>query len=378
MSVFMRRLSEISSMKTGKLNSNAAEPNGIFPFFTCAQETYRINKAAFNTEAVLLGGNNANGVFPLKYYKGEFNAYQRTYIIESLDNEMLNTRFLYYALRPSLLQFQAASIGAATQYLTKPILDNFKINVPDVSIQNKVVDILSAYDDLIKNNKRRIELLEESARQLYKEWFVRFRFPGHEHVNIIDGVPEGWNALELGSVVDVVKDTVQPVSLPEGTPYIGLEHFPRRSFTLNGWEGAEKVTSTKYAFKTGDILFGKIRPYFHKVGFTLIDGITSSDAIVLRPKFEKHYSIILSEVSSDQFIALASKTVREGSKMPRADWNVLKKSIILEPPENILDVFNMQITSIVEQCKLLSLQMANLANARDLLLPKLMNGEVAV
>ena len=89
MSITTRKLADISSMKTGKLNSNAAVPNGIFPFFTCAQETYRINKAAFKTEAVLLGGNNANGVFPLKYYNGEFNAYQRTYIIETLDRNVL-------------------------------------------------------------------------------------------------------------------------------------------------------------------------------------------------------------------------------------------------------------------------------------------------
>ena len=201
MSIMTWKLADISTMQTGKLNSNAAEPNGIFPFFTCARETYRINKAAFNTEAVLLGGNNANGVFPLKYYKGKFNAYQRTYIIETLDSNVLDTHYLYYALQPALSRFQAASIGAATQYLTKSILDNFKIGVPDLDVQKRIVYLLAAYDDLIENNRRRIALLEEAARLLYREWFIHFRFPGHEHVRIIDGLPEGWKRSVPGGVI---------------------------------------------------------------------------------------------------------------------------------------------------------------------------------
>ena len=204
MSITMRKLADISSMQTGKLNSNAAVPNGISPFFTCAQETCRINKAAFNTEAVLLGGNNANGVFPLKYYNGEFNAYQRTYIIETLDRNVLDTRYLFYALQPALSTFQAASIGAATQYLTKSILDNFKIGVPDLDVQKRIVNLLSSYDDLIENNRRRIRLLEQAARLLYKEWFVHLRFPGHEHVKIKDGVPKGWTSGVIGDLGEIV------------------------------------------------------------------------------------------------------------------------------------------------------------------------------
>ena len=85
------KLSEVASLRTGKLDSNAAVANGEYPFFTCAQETYRIDNYAFDTEAVLLGGNNAEGIFPLKYYNGKFNAYQRTYVIESRDKSILST-----------------------------------------------------------------------------------------------------------------------------------------------------------------------------------------------------------------------------------------------------------------------------------------------
>ena len=96
------RLADIVRMRTGKLDSNAAVEGGEYPFFTCSQQTLKVDKPAYDTEAVLLGGNNAAGVFPLKYYQGEFNAYQRTYIIETLDTNILNTRYLYYALRPAL------------------------------------------------------------------------------------------------------------------------------------------------------------------------------------------------------------------------------------------------------------------------------------
>lgn len=144
----LRRLEEICSLKTGKLDSNAAVPNGEFQFFTCAQETYRIDKAAFNTEAVLLGGNNAAGVYPLKYYNGEFNAYQRTYVIESLDKESLSIRFLYFSLSQALSHFQSASIGAATQYLTKSLLNNFQVALPPIATQQAIVNVLSTYDDL--------------------------------------------------------------------------------------------------------------------------------------------------------------------------------------------------------------------------------------
>ena len=378
MSWEMVRLAEIASMKTGKLDSNAAIPDGEYPFFTCSQQTLRINEPAFDTEAVLLGGNNAAGIFPLKYYKGQFNAYQRTYVIESINSDVLNIRYLYYALRPALSYFQSASIGAATQYLTKGILDNFRVALPSISEQDRIASILSAYDDLIENNRRRIQLLEQAARLLYREWFVRLRFPGHEHVKIKDGVPEGWERKNLGDLCREVRELVKPDAVDFDTPYIGLENIPRRSISLNEWGRADQVTSSKHIFREGDILFGKIRPYFHKVGVTFIDGITSSDAIVIRPSDPTLHSLILMTVSSDPFVAVTAQTMREGSKMPRADWKQMQAYPIMLPPYRILSGFEAIIRSIVDQLKTLVFTNRKLSKARDLLLPRLMNGEIAV
>ena len=116
--------------------------------------------------------------------------------------------------------------------------------LPPIDVQRRIADILSTYDDLIENNRRRIALLEEAARQLYREWFVRLRFPGHEHSAISNGVPDGWERKVLGELCEEIRDSVSPGTLEPDTPYIGLEHMPRRSIALSEWGTAEDVTSS--------------------------------------------------------------------------------------------------------------------------------------
>ena len=138
------------------------------------------------------------------------------------------------------------------------------------------------------------------------------------------------------------------------------------------------MKSGKTRFSEGDIIFSKIRPYFHKVGFAIQSGLASSDAIVWRVKQGSDWPQVVCATSSDHFVAVASKTVREGSKMPRADEKVLMEYLVPKPPEGLLSFFNNSILSITHQCKSLALQNRSLAEARDLLLPRLMNGTIAV
>ncbi|MBL6986395.1 MAG: restriction endonuclease subunit S, partial [Methylobacter sp.] len=296
------------------------------------------------------------------------------------DPEKADARFIKYLFDAQLkLSYKQFTQGAAQDNLSQGKLLSLKFLVPeDVKEQKRIADYIAIYDDLIANNRRRIQLLEDSARLLYQEWFVHLRFPGHEHVKIDDGVPEGWDKVPISQICIDIKDVVKPEDTEGNTPYIGLEHIPRRSITLNAWETAEKVTSNKYRFKSGDIIFGKIRPYFHKIGFALCDGITSSDAIVIRPTAEKYYFLSLMYLSSDYFISLASKTVKEGSKMPRADWGYLLTTKVVLPPEPLLSIFDEQISKITAQLKILAIQNQALEKARDLLLPRLMNGTISV
>ena len=294
--------------------------------------------------------------------------------------EKLRSKFLFYylGLRQSVEWLERNAVGTTMLNLNTKILGGLKVPILPPESQDKIVDILSAYDDLIENNRRRIQLLEQAARLLYKEWFVHLRFPGHEHTKIIDGVPEGWVKKVLGDVCLEVRETVSPSALEGNTPYIGLEHMPRRSITLCEWGQTEQVTSSKHRFREGEILFGKIRPYFHKVGIALTDGVASSDAIIIRPANPHLLALVLMTTSSDGFVAVTAQQMKEGSKMPRADWKQMQQYPVPLPPDGLLSAFNDFIDSILNHLKTLAFANKRLSAARDLLLPKLMNGEVAV
>ena len=213
---------------------------------------------------------------------------------------------------------------------------------------------------------------------LHREWFVHLRFPGHEHTPIVGGEPQGWGRKVLGELCNEVRDMVLPEALEPDTPYIGLEHMPRRSISLNEWGNAGQVTSSKSRFKAGEIIFGKIRPYFHKVGVAFVDGVASSDAIVVRPLDETLHAFVLMTMSSDQFVAVTAQQMKEGSKMPRADWKQMKLYPTPLPPTGLLSHFESVIQPTIEQLKTLSFANQKLRAARDHLLPRLMNGELTV
>ncbi len=369
-------------MKTGKLDSNAAVPDGEFPFFTCAQETYRINIAAYDTEAVLLGGNNAAGIFPLKYYNGPFNAYQRTYILESLDSSKLSTRFLYYALKPALSLFQSASIGAATQYLTKPILENFQISLPSIESQNKIVSILSVYDDLIENNRRRIQLLEEAARLLYQEWFVRLRFPGHEHAKIVDGVPEGWNSVKFPTIVEI--NPITKVDHGSKIRYIPMSALNEGLMIIKHEDIEVREKPTNVRFKNYDVLFARITPCLEngKTSFVYyLDNnevaCGSTEFIVFRGKMVSPFFVYCLSRTHD-FRENAIKSMIGSSGRQRVQNSCFSEYSIMLAPQKILDLFDSTIKPIFKQIEILDRENQNLVKARDLLLPRLMNGVIPV
>lgn len=296
-------------------------------------------------------------------------------------NDEVVPRFISYAfLTQTHQQWMLAQAGnkATMASLNHDIIRRIQIRLPMPIVQNAIVKVLSTYDELIDNNGRRILLLEESARQVHSEWFVRLRFPGREHARVKGRTPDGWRPTALGDLCEEIRESVSPEAMEPDTPYIGLEHIPRRSISLSEWGSVEEVTSNKHRYREGDILFGKIRPYFHKVGIAFTDGVASSDAIVIRPKDAKLLPLVLMTASSDPFVATTSQTMREGSKMPRADWKQMQAYPAPTPPDGLLQSFNDFINPILAQLKTLALMNRRLKTARDLLLPKLMSGEVAV
>ena len=271
--------------------------------------------------------------------------------------------------------------GAAQPKLSQANLRLIKIPIPPLQLQRKIGAILSTYDDLIENNNLRISILEEITRRIYHEWFVEFRYPGYDGVPTVDSawgrIPEGWTWKELRELAVECRDAIDPDTLPPETPYVGLEQMPERSIALAEWGRAGDAGSRKYRFNAGDVLFGKIRPYFHKVVVPPVAGICSTDAIVIRQRAPEFSSLVLAVVSSDAFVQQAVQT-SQGTKMPRANWAVLERYPVPVPPPQLHQLFQNLVGDAVALVERLVLSTRALKECRDLLLPRLISDEIDV
>ncbi len=287
--------------------------------------------------------------------------------------------FVYHLLTTLRDKLKANAGGAATPIINKSAFSEIEVSVPPLPAQRRIAGILSAYDDLIENSQRRIRVLETMARTLYREWFVHFRFPGHEDhprvVSAVGEIPAGWEVRRLGDIAENMRRNVPKGELDQPQPYVGLEHIPRRSLALDDWEMTTELGSNKLEFRKGEVLFGKIRPYFHKVSIAPFDGLCSADTIVIRSRRPEHYAIVVACVSSDAFVAEASATAN-GAKMPRANWDVLEKFQVVIPTSGVAKKFSALFTDIIAQQQTLIFQIQTLRRTRDLLLPRLLAGQV--
>jgi type I restriction enzyme S subunit len=285
--------------------------------------------------------------------------------------------FVYHLLTTLRDELKSNAGGAATPIINKTAFSEIKVSVPPLAAQRRIAGILSAYDELIENSQRRIKILEAMARGLYREWFVHFRFPGHENhprvASALGEIPKGWEVKKLGEIAEDMRRNVPKGKLEESSPYVGLEHIPRRALALDAWETTTELGSNKLEFWKGEVLFGKIRPYFHKVSVAPFDGLCSADTIVIRARQPEHYACVVACVSSDAFVAEASATAN-GAKMPRANWDVLKQYLVAIPTGEVADKFSALIAGVIAQQQALIFQIQNLRRTRDLLLPRLLSG----
>ncbi|MCQ3812296.1 MAG: restriction endonuclease subunit S [Acidimicrobiia bacterium] len=308
---------------------------------------------------------------------------QRIGLLNITDPCRLDLRFAYHLLNAPFVrqQIQATATGSKVRHTAPNRIEAIVAPVPDIECQHRIARALDDVDNLVENNRRRIEVLEEMARLLYREWFVHFRFPGHEDVGLIDSdlgpIPEEWEAGKFADLVLEVSESVGPDEIAEGTPVVGLEHFPRRSTTLHVWDSAHDVGSRRKVFDEGDILFGKIRPYFHKVVDAPTFGCCSTDAIVFRPIEKTFQSRALAIASSDEFVGVATAT-SNGTKMPRANTKILLGYGIPHPTRAVELAFSGAVGPMNYLRKNFAAQNRLLREARDLLLPLLVSGELDI
>jgi type I restriction enzyme S subunit len=300
-------------------------------------------------------------------------------------------RFAYYLLRH--FDFRSYNSGSAQPSLNRNFIHPICIDVPPVSEQRAIAHVLGTLDDKIALNRRMNETLEAMARALFKSWFVDFDpvrakmegrdtglpqdiaglFPDRMVDSELGQIPEGWEVGTLGDVSVLRRHRPDPAGVPGDTPYIGLANMPRRSIALADWGEAITAVSRKSAFKAGDILFGKLRPYFHKVGIAPVDGLCSTDILVLGARQPMWSSFVLACVSSSVFVAHTSQTAT-GTKMPRTSWKAMKRYELCRPTVDVAAEFHRHVTPILRRIVGNIHESRTLAALRDTLLPPFISG----
>ncbi|MCE7965096.1 MAG: restriction endonuclease subunit S [Nitrospira sp.] len=314
----------------------------------------------------------------------------------SFTNQQINTivpngkvdpSFLFYSLLPrkSELLSLGAATGVRTPILNKSAFCDIKVKIPVLPLQRRIAGILSAYDDLIENNQRRIKILEEMAQSLYREWFVHFRFPGHDKVKMVSSplgsIPQGWGG-RFGDLVTIERDGINPFEFPQEL----FEHFSIPAFD-NGRQPAtelgETILSGKYCINSSCVLLSKLNPRIPRIWLPATSdqrrAITSTEFLVLKPRpgttREFIYAKCCSEEFAGQFASLAIGTSTSHQRV--------KPENLLTIPGTVSDRSIIErFSSVVAPMLLLSQQLRgktqNLRRTRDLLLPRLLSGQIAV
>ncbi len=291
--------------------------------------------------------------------------------------EVSDARYVKYCFDILQRECKAISVGAAQDNLSWDKLSRIQFPCPPLETQQKIAGILSAYDDLIENNRKQIKLLEEAAQKLYKEWFVKLNFPGHENVKIVDGVPEGW---KKGMLSDIAIDAGKPVNKKDRniyTYYLPIDCLPKKSLSYISYNSVELAESSLCSFKEGDVVFGAMRPYFHKVVIARDSGLTRNTCFVINSTSVELYAYLVLLLFSVDTINYATK-VSVGTTMPYVRWNDFIKMQVLIPDNKSLITFSKITLPYFEKMNKLADQIQLLQSARDKFLPRLMSEEFEV
>ena len=298
-----------------------------------------------------------------------------------IDKEATNPRFLYYYFRSPQGRGRIRSIVSGTNVkgIRGSDLKRLHVANPPKAIQDEIASILSAYDDLIENNRRRMALLEESARLLYREWFVRLRFPGHEHTRIVDGVPEGWERKKLEEVAEVNRKSL-PGSFDGVIEYIDISSVsPGQINETTCYDFRDAPSRARRVVRHGDILWSCVRPNrrSHAVIWRPSSNFIASTGFAVITPTVVPTSYLYRAITTDEFVGYLENHAR-GAAYPAVVAGDFERALILMPPRCLLALFKEFAESLLTQIQNLRLQNQKLRAARDLLLPKLMSGEITV
>ncbi len=282
--------------------------------------------------------------------------------------------------------------GIAVPHISESQIRAFKILLPPVSVQERIIAVLSAYDDLIENNTRRIKILEEMAQMLYREWFVHFRFPGHEKVRMVESelgpIPERWTVAPLGKLTSVVTKGTTPTTLGRQFQESGINFVKVESITESGQilpaklakiDGETHDLLKRSQLVQDDILFS-IAGAIGRVALVrqrLLPANTNQALAIIRCSDRDLVTYLLSTVRSDHFQNFSLGRVVQTAQA-NVSLSILKSAPILLPPRTLLYSFQQAAEPLMTLVDVLSSKNEILRTTRDLLLPKLISGEIQV
>jgi len=382
------RLGDVTNLNWGDTKTTKKSYTHVgFPAYSATGQDGFLPYHDFDCTGVVLSAIGANcGRTWLA--KGKWSCIKNTIRFWSTSPKA-NTEYLYWLTRePDFWPKR----GSAQPFISQGDAWAIRVSLPPIREQEAIARLLTTLNNKIEMNRRMNETLEAMARAIFKDWFVDFgstrakaegRAPylAPEIWDLFpdalddDDKPVGWQLCHLADIAESPRRGISPANVSEDTPYIGLEHMPRRSIALTEWEGAGKVTSNKSILDKGDFLFGKLRPYFHKVGIAPLSGICSTDIVVLTPKTPDLSTFVLACISTDEFVTYTDQT-STGTKMPRTSWKIMGQYELCLPTESALRSFQNSVQPMINRIIANIHESRTLAQTRDLLLPKLMSGEI--
>ena len=323
-----KKLGDYVKIKTGKLDANASSEDGEYPFFTCSIEPLKISSYSYDCECCLVAGN---GDLNVKYYNGKFDAYQRTYIIESLDKEKLDVMYLYFFLSSYIEVLRKQSIGGVIKYIKLGNLTDALIPIPELSKQKEICqnlikakkilysneNLLSKYDTLIKS--RFIEMFGDLANNT-KKWIIK----NFTECAIID--------------TKMVKDFEKYADYP----HIGIDSIEKETGVLSGYRTVKEdnVISGKYLFTPEHIIYSKIRPNLNKVAMPNFNGLCSADAYPILVKNNITTREYLTYVMRSDFYVSYILAFSRRANMPKVNKEQVESFHLPLPPYELQKQFS--------------------------------------
>ena len=363
------KFSELFSWTSGK---PITPTEGNIPIYGSNGIIGYTEKAKYNNKIIL--GRVGAYCGSTAYCSSDFNATDNT-LITFCDESKITYPYAYYLLKQYHLNDYAG--GAAQPLITQSILKHLKCDIPTIEAQEKIVDILSKYDELIELNNKRIKLLEQAAEELHKEWFVRFRFPNYQTTEFENGIPKGWESTKLINVAFESGIQEQKENREKYSFYVPIDCLSSKSMAVGNVESVENAESSLIAFNKDDILFGAMRPYFHKVTLMPFGGLTRSTCFVISP-FEEEYRYYLYMTLFQKSSVDYATTVSVGSTMPYVRWNDFSRLSVIKPTLDIVSLFTKFIEPTIKEIHSLYFMNNSLIKQRDYLLPRLMSGKLEV